>query len=81
MFAPLITTILFLATGLAGLIVAGCVLGFVVLLLMNLWGIMDPRAGAAVKGNMLKVCLTAALAGLVTGASAIFTQMMNGAGG
>ena len=79
MFSPLVTTLLNLATGLAALIVASCVLAFVVLLLMNLGGILDPRAGAAVKGNMLKVCLTAAMSGLVTGAASIFSQMAGGA--
>jgi len=78
MFAGLATGILNLATALAGVIVAGCVLAFVVLLLMNLGGILDPRAGAAVKGNLLKVCITAMLAGLVTGAASIFTQMAAG---
>lgn len=50
-------------------------LGFAILALMNLWGILDPRMGQAVKGGLLRVFLSAGIMGGVAGTPAVLTAM------
>jgi len=69
-----------LAILLAGVGIGGGALAFVVLALMNLWGVLDPRMGAAVKGGLLRVCLTLVLLGIGAGIPGIARAMATGGG-
>jgi hypothetical protein len=74
LFTNLSLTLVKIAIGLAGLAGAACLLAWVVLWIMNLWGIIDPRMGQTVKGGLLKVGISgAALAVVVAGGVALFT--------
>lgn len=78
MFGSLSSGILGFAVGLAALGGATCALAFVVTLLMNLWGVLNPRAGAAVKEAMLKIGITAMLFGAVAAVPGMVAAMAGG---
>lgn len=74
MFPIIQTALTNIAIGLAGLGAAAGLLAFVIALLINYWGILDPRMGAMVKGALLKIALTTVvLAALAAGGVALMT--------
>lgn len=81
MFGPFSTSLTNLAVGLATLGVAAGALGFVVLGLMNMWGILDPRMGQAVKGGLLRICLTLVFLGIGAGIPGIAQAIATNGGG
>jgi hypothetical protein len=75
MFASLNTALTTIGTGLVVVGIGGAILAVVVLALMNMWGILDPRMGQAVKGGLVRVALSGALLGSAGGAAAIMGQL------
>jgi hypothetical protein len=75
MFAQFNSALEAVGLGLAGVGAGAAILAVVVLALMNLWGILDPRMGSAVKGGLLKVILTGVLLGTAGGTTAIMAQL------
>ena len=70
-----------LAVGLALLGGAGCALAIIILALMNLNGVLDPRMGQAVKGGLLRVFLSLALIVATVAAGSAGITAMVGTGG
>jgi len=63
-FAPLIAPLANLALSLAHLFMVLGFIAIIVLIGINIWSILNPRAGMAVKGDALKVIISVMLLGL-----------------
>jgi len=70
-----------LAIALAALGIGGGALAFVILSLMNMWGILDPRMGATVKSGLLRVCISLVLLGIGAGIPGIARAIAGGGAG
>lgn len=78
MFQTLGNALTTIGVGLAAVGGGGAILAVTVLALMNMWGILDPRMGQAVKGGLIRVALSGALLGSAGGAAAIMASLMSG---
>ena len=75
MFASFNTALTTVGLGLATIGIGAAILSVVVLALINMWGILDPRMGQAVKGGLLRVVLSGVLLGGAGGVSAIMGSL------
>lgn len=78
LFTSLSATLTAIALGLAGLGAAAGLLAWVCAWLMNLWGIIDPRMGQAVKGALLRIAISLAGLAAAAGGVALFNIAVSG---
>lgn len=71
MFSAFGTGLETVGLGLVGVGGGAAVLAVVVLAFLNIWGILDPRMGQAVKGGLVRVLLSGILLGTAGTATAI----------
>lgn len=75
MFGTFNAALLNVGIGLATLGGGAAALSVAILALMNMWGILDPRMGQAVKGGLLRVILSGVLLGAVGSVAAIMASL------
>lgn len=81
LFTPFSTALQNVGLGLVGVGVGAAVLAVVVLALMNMWAIFDPRMGQAIKGSLMRVVLSGVLLGSAGGVAAVMGALTKGGGG
>ena len=73
MFAALDTQLGALTAGLIKISATAALLTVVIIAMVNLWAIIDPRMGQQVKGALLRVAFSLALFAAASGGAAVMT--------